>query len=99
MNKTFKIVFNKARGALMVANEITGAVQKKGVKLVVASALFVTAGCASATTLLNTTTEVGAGDYSVDISAGNTVTINAKDGNVSLTKILMGRWLLKAHPV
>ena len=86
MNKTFKIVFNKARGALMVANEITGAVQKKGVKLVVASALFVTAGCASATTLLNTTTEVGAGDYSVDISAGNTVTINAKDGNVSLTK-------------
>ena len=31
MNKTFKIVFNKARGALMVANEITGSVQKKGV--------------------------------------------------------------------
>ena len=30
MNKTFKIVFNKARGALMVANEITGSVQKKG---------------------------------------------------------------------
>ena len=31
MNKTFKIVFNKARGALMVANEITGSVQKKGI--------------------------------------------------------------------
>lgn len=30
MNKTFKIVFNKARGALMVANEITGSVQRSG---------------------------------------------------------------------
>ena len=36
MNKTFKIVFNKARGALMVANEITGSVQKKGVQTVTA---------------------------------------------------------------
>ena len=36
MNKTFKIVFNKARGALMVANEITGSVQKKGVQTVAA---------------------------------------------------------------
>lgn len=34
MNKTFKIVFNKARGALMVANEITGSVQKKGVRTI-----------------------------------------------------------------
>ena len=38
MNKTFKIVFNKARGALMVANEITGSVQKKGAKILVVSA-------------------------------------------------------------
>lgn len=43
MNRTFKVVFNKARGALMVANEATSSVQKKGAKLlvttVVASAL------------------------------------------------------------
>ena len=39
MNKTFKIVFNKARGALMVANELTGSVQKKGTTLIVASAV------------------------------------------------------------
>ena len=43
MNRTFKVVFNKARGALMVANEVTSSVQKKGAKLlvttVVASAL------------------------------------------------------------
>ena len=43
MNKTFKIVFNKARGALMVANEITGSVQKKGTKTVIA-ATFVALG-------------------------------------------------------
>ena len=42
MNKTFKIVFNKARGALMVANEITGSVQKKGTRTVVAAALATT---------------------------------------------------------
>ena len=40
MNKTFKIVFNKARGALMVANELTGSVQKKGVRVVLASSII-----------------------------------------------------------
>ena len=29
MNSTFKVVFNKARGALMVVNEITSSVQVK----------------------------------------------------------------------
>lgn len=37
MNKTFKVVFNRARGVLMVANEITSSVQKKGTKTVVAA--------------------------------------------------------------
>ena len=32
MNKTFKVVFNRARAGLMVANEITSSVQKKGVR-------------------------------------------------------------------
>lgn len=32
MNRTFKVVFNKARGALMVANETTCSVQKRGLK-------------------------------------------------------------------
>lgn len=39
MNRTFKVVFNKARGALMVANEVTSSVQKKGTKKVVATAV------------------------------------------------------------
>lgn len=38
MNRTFKVVFNKARGALMVANEATCSVQKKGAKTVIAAA-------------------------------------------------------------
>ena len=50
MNKTFKIVFNKARGALMVANELTGSVQKKGMQTIVVSAIsLLTLGIANAT--------------------------------------------------
>ena len=42
MNKTFKVVYNRARSGLMVANEITSSVQKKGVRTfaVVASGLL-----------------------------------------------------------
>lgn len=39
MNSTFKVVFNKARGALMVVNEVTSSVQGKGTKTVVAAAV------------------------------------------------------------
>ena len=42
MNSTFKVVLNKARGALMVANEMTSSVQKKGVTLVAATAAALT---------------------------------------------------------
>ena len=38
MNRTFKVVFNKARGALTVVNEVTSSVQAKGTKTVVAAA-------------------------------------------------------------
>lgn len=46
MNRTFKVVFNKARGALMVANEVTSSVQKKGAKTVLAAAAMLIAGTA-----------------------------------------------------
>ena len=39
MNSTFKVVFNKARGALMVVNVVTSSVQAKGTKTVVAAAV------------------------------------------------------------
>ena len=52
MNKTFKVVFNKARGSLMVANEITQSVQKKGTKTIVATAVAL--ALTSATALAET---------------------------------------------
>lgn len=39
MNKTFKVIFNKARGSFMVVNELTSAIQKKGTRTVVAVAV------------------------------------------------------------
>lgn len=48
MNRTFKVVFNKARGALMVANEATCSVQKKGAKTVVAVAAALAMGSSMA---------------------------------------------------
>ena len=65
MNSNFKVVFNKARGALMVANEITSSVQAKGTKTVVAAAVAaVMAGVAGSamaadvtSTLVNDKTE------------------------------------------
>lgn len=39
MHSTYKVVFNKARGALMVVNEATSSVQAKGTKTVIAAAV------------------------------------------------------------
>ena len=66
MNRNFKVVFSKARGALMVVNEATSSVQAKGTKTVIAAAvaaLSLGAGVASAADS-QTFTEVtlGAGD-------------------------------------
>ena len=50
MNKNFKVVFSKARNALMVVNEVTSSVQTKGTKTVIAAAVAaVAAGAAVAT--------------------------------------------------
>ena len=54
MNRTFKVVFNKARGALMVANEATSSVQKKGSKAVVAAAVALISGASMAAAIENT---------------------------------------------
>ena len=51
MNKTFKVVFNKARGALMVVNEATSSIQAKGTKTVVAAAVVAMAAGVAGTTL------------------------------------------------
>lgn len=44
MNSSFKVVFNKVRGALMVVNEVTSSVQAKGTKTVVAAVAAVVLG-------------------------------------------------------
>lgn len=42
MNKTYKVVFSKARNALMVVNEATSCIQAKGTKTVIATTVAVT---------------------------------------------------------
>ena len=48
MNKSFKVVFSKARSALMVVNEATSSIQSKGTKTVIAVAAAMVAGGAMA---------------------------------------------------
>ena len=82
MNRNFKVVFSKARGALMVVNEATSSVQAKGTKTVIAAAvaaLSLGAGVASAAddATAYTKVEIGA-DSSVVLAdkqtaAGNNV--------------------------
>ena len=79
MNKTYKVVFNKVRGALMVANEVTSSVQKKGTKTVLAvtAALAMGSVMAQASTetptenVLSTITLEGWSDVSYNVTNNN----------------------------
>ena len=78
MNKTFKVVFNRARAGLMVANEITSSVQKKGTKTVVAAAalglmaMFAQANPTEyADEIWNGSSETLASSYKGDFGKGN----------------------------
>lgn len=63
MNSIFKVVFNKARGALMVVNEVTSSVQGKGTKTVVAAAVAaMIAGVSGSAMAADTDTEIKATD-------------------------------------
>ena len=57
MNKSFKVVFSKARSALMVVNEATSSVQAKGTKTVIAAAAaaMIAGGAVAATTTTDAT--------------------------------------------
>ena len=58
-----KVVFNKARGALMVVNEVTSSVQGKGTKTVVAAAVAaMIAGVSGSAMATETDTEIKATD-------------------------------------
>lgn len=72
MNKTFKVVFNKARGVMTVVNEATSSVQSKGCKAVVAAACILAASYATAE--VTVTPAQGAGAY---IGAEGFISTNA----------------------
>ena len=88
MNKTFKVVFNKARGALIAVNEATSSVQKKGTKTVVAAAVFsVVCGAAVAA---NTTISQGVLSWDGEAVVGTVpetgVSLNVgQDGAISIS--------------
>ena len=94
MNKTFKIVFNKARGALMVANELTSSVQKKGVSLVVATAAvltFLTVPAVNAAniadqTFENQTTSASGGALTLNKDNANTISGSTFKKNTAAVK-------------
>lgn len=70
MNKSFKVVFSKARSALMVVNEATSSIQAKGTKTVIAAAAtaMIAGGAVAATT---STTVIVNGDKEVaNLAAG-----------------------------
>ena len=79
MNKSFKVVFSKARSALMVVNEATSSIQAKGTKTVIAVAAAMVAGGAMA----------AATNYeSVTINEGSSIVYTGATGNSHTTQIL-----------
>ena len=79
MNKSFKVVFSKARSALMVVNEATSSIQAKGTKTVIAVAAAMVAGGAMA----------AATNYeSVTINEGSSIVYTGATGNKHTTQIL-----------
>ena len=80
MNRNFKVVFSKARGALMVVNEATSSVQAKGTKTVIAAAvaaLSLGAGVASAAQTFK----------DVTLNAGDSLTVTSKKDSSTTTTV------------
>ena len=80
MNKSFKVVFSKARSALMVVNEATSSVQAKGTKTVIAAAAaaMVAGGAMAAATNYE----------SVTINEGSSIVYTGATGNSHTIQIL-----------
>ena len=80
MNKSFKVVFSKARSALMVVNEATSSVQAKGTKTVIAAAAaaMVAGGAMAAATNYE----------SVTINEGSSIVYTGATGNSHSIQIL-----------
>ena len=85
MNKTFKVIFSKARNALMVVNEATGSVQAKGTKTVIATSIasaLLVCGTATAATIDNSALQIGGENgYVINESAKDKVTVQSNEDN------------------
>ena len=91
MNKSFKVVFSKARSALMVVNEATSSIQAKGTKTVIAAAaVAMIAGGAMAaqstekTIVIDTDTTVADGTWRALHSETTQESVTIKAGTVKL---------------
>ena len=78
MNSTFKVVFNKARGALMVVNEVTSSVQAKGTKTVVAAAVATMIAGVAGTAMAEEVAEPAA-KITITVNDSNRTDIQKKD--------------------
>lgn len=87
MNKSFKVVFSKARGALMVVNELTSSVQAKGTKTVIAVAVasLVAGGAMAADTAKPGVLLSWNGTELVGQAAGEGLVYSTKDGVLTIT--------------
>lgn len=79
MNRCFKIVFNKARGCLMVVNEITSSVQKSSAKSVLVGAMIATAGLSFGTLTFAYNNGLGHDDWNQVINATDVAADSSQD--------------------
>ena len=91
MNKSFKVVFSKARSALMVVNEATSSIQAKGTKTVIAAAAaaMIAGGAMAAqstekTIVIDTDTTVAGGTWSATNGETWQDSVTIKAGTVKL---------------
>ena len=91
MNKSFKVVFSKARSALMVVNEATSSIQAKGTKTVIAAAAaaMIAGGAMAAqstekTIVIDTDTTVAGGTWSALTGEPKQESVTIKAGTVKL---------------
>ena len=88
MNKSFKVVFSKARSALMVVNEATSSVQAKGTKTVIAAAAAaMIAGGAMAGAGETTTTKATVTNVNLVAGSSISLVVDANDASKTTTTI------------
>ena len=91
MNKSFKVVFSKARSALMVVNEATSSIQAKGTKTVIAAAAAAMIACGAMaaqstekTIVIDTDTTVADGTWRALHNETTQESVTIKAGTVKL---------------